>query len=164
MALTDLVPWGRNRSAPAASRFTDENSPFLAFQREMNRMFGDFARGFGLEVPTHLGISGAWPRVEINESESEVKVAAELPGMDQKDIDVSIADGMMTIRGEKKSENNGTRYSERWHGQFQRSLPLGPDVDPDQVNAVFKDGVLTVTVQKRPEAQRQLKRIPITTS
>jgi len=57
--------------------------------------------------------------------------------MDQRDTDVSIADGVLTIKGEKKSETNGTRYSERWHGQFQRSLPLGSDVDPDHVNALF---------------------------
>jgi HSP20 family protein len=163
MAWTDLVPWGHNRSVPAAPHFSEENSPFVTLQREMNRMF-DFARGFGLEMPTQFGISGGWPRVEVNDSENEVKVAAELPGMDQRDIDVSIADGVLTIKGEKKSETNETRYSERWHGQFQRSLPLGPDVDPDHVNAVFKDGVLTVTVQKRPEAQRQVKRIAISGS
>jgi HSP20 family protein len=52
-------------------------------------------------------------------------------------------------------------YSERWHGQFQRSLQLGPDVDPDKVAASFRNGVLTVTVAKRPEAQRQVKRVPI---
>jgi len=88
-------------------------------------------------------------------------VVAELPGMDEKDLDVSLHDGMLTLKGEKKSESNTAVYSERWHGQFQRSLPIGPDVDPDKVSASFKNGVLTVTLAKRPEAQRQVKRIPI---
>ena len=89
---------------------------------------------------------------------------AELPSLEQKDIEVTLHDGMLTLKGEKQSESNGTVYSERWHGRFERSLQLGPDVDPDKVNAAFKNGVLTITVAKRPEAQRQVKRIPITTS
>ena len=158
MSWTDLVPWGRNRSV-AAPTSTQESSPFFALHREMNRMFDDFARNFELEIPARF--SGNWPRVEVNDSESEVKVVAELPGMDQKDIDVSLTEGVLTLKGEKKSQSNGAHYSERWHGQFQRSLSLGPDVDPDQVNAEMKNGVLTVTAKKRPEAERRMKRIPV---
>ena len=161
MAWTDLVSWGRNRSAAAPSS-AQESSPFFALHREMNRMFDDFARSFELEMPPHF--SGNWPRVEIDDSENEVKIVAELPGMDQKDIDISLTDGMLTIKGEKQSETNGASYSERWHGRFERSLRLGPDVDPDQVNAEMKNGVLTVTAKKRPEAQRQVKRIPVLAS
>jgi HSP20 family protein len=163
MAWTDLVPWGRNHSV-AAPRHAQESNPFFALHREMNRMFDDFARSFELETPARFGMSATWPRVQVDDSEDEVKIAAELPGMDQKDIDVSVTNGVLTIKGEKQSETNGSLYSERWHGQFQRSLPLGPDVDPDQVNAEMKNGILTVTAKKRPEAQRQVKRIPITVS
>jgi HSP20 family protein len=163
MAWTDLVPWGRNRSVTAPSS-AQESSPFFALHREMNRMFDDFARSFDLDMPSRFGISGNWPRVEVDDSENEVKIVAELPGMDQKDIDISFTDGVLTIQGEKKSETNGTLYTERWHGQFQRSLPLGPDVDPDQVKAEMKNGILTVTARKRPEAQRQVKRIPVVAS
>jgi HSP20 family protein len=127
----------------------------------MNRMFEDFARSFELETPARFGISGSWPHVDVEDAEKEVKVVAELPGMDQKDIDVSLTDGVLTIKGEKKAETNGALYRERWHGQFQRSLPLGPDVDPDQVTAEMRNGILTVTAKKRPEAQRQVKRIPV---
>jgi HSP20 family protein len=67
----------------------------------------------------------------------------------------------LTLKGEKKSETNGSTYSERWHGQFARSLQLGPDVDPDRVTAAFKNGVLTITAAKRPEAERRVKRIAI---
>ena len=163
MAWTDLVPWGRNHSVAAPSS-AQESSPFFALHREMNRMFDDFARSFELEMPARFSQSGNWPRVEIDDAENEVKIVAELPGMDQKDIYISLTDGMLTIKGETQSETNGASYSERWHGRFERSLRLGPDVDPDQVNAEMKNGVLTVTAKKRPEAQRQVRRIPVLAS
>jgi HSP20 family protein len=81
--------------------------------------------------------------------------------MEEKDIELTLREGMLTVRGEKKSETNDSVYSERWHGQFERAVQLGPDVDPEKVKAEFKNGVLTVTVGKRPEAQRQVKRIAI---
>jgi HSP20 family protein len=84
--------------------------------------------------------------------------------LEEKDIEVTLHNGFLTLRGEKKSESQDAVYSERWHGRFERSMQLGPDVDPDRVNAAFKNGVLTITVPKRPEAQRQVKRIPITTA
>jgi HSP20 family protein len=88
-------------------------------------------------------------------------VVAELPGMEEKDVELTLRDGVLTLKGEKQAETNGSVYSERWHGSFQRSIDLGPDVDPDKVRASFKNGVLTVTLGKRPEAQAQVKRIPI---
>jgi HSP20 family protein len=81
--------------------------------------------------------------------------------MEQKDIELTLHEGMLTLKGEKKSEINGAVYSERRHGQFERTVRLGPDVDPDKVKTEFKNGVLTVTAGKRPEAQRQVKRIAI---
>jgi len=163
MALTDLIPWGRNR-APTTTRFGEDGDPFFALQRDMNQILDDFTRGFGVARPSRNGWSGAWPHVEVSESDNEVKVIAELPDMEQKDVEVSLHEGVLTLKGEKKSENEGAVYSERWHGQFQRSLQLGPDVDPDKVNASFKNGVLTVTLAKRPEAQSQVKRIPISSA
>jgi HSP20 family protein len=160
--MRDLIPWGRNRNEPASTQAYNAN-PFLALHREMNRIFDDFSRSFDLPISAP-GWSTGWPHVEVSETADEVKVMAELPGLEQKDIEVTLHDGMLTIKGEKKSESNGAVYSERWHGRFERSLQLGPDVDPDKVNAAFKNGVLTITVTKRPEAQRQVKRIPITTS
>jgi HSP20 family protein len=113
-------------------------------------------------LPGSFGRSGTWPHVDVHETDTEVKVVAELPGMEQNDVDLSLHDGVLTIKGEKKTETNGTHYSERWHGRFQRSLQLGPDVDPDKVSASFRNGELTVVVARRPDAQRQVKRIPIT--
>jgi len=166
MALTDLVPWGRGGSM-LAPRLFEERDPFLALHREMDRVFGDmdrmfddFSRGFGI-APLGFSFSSAWPDIEVSETDKELKVEAELPGMDEKDIDVSLADGVLTIKGEKKAEGEAAFYSERWHGKFQRSVELGPDIDPEKARAAFKKGVLTVTVPKLPEAQSHVKHIPI---
>ena len=163
MALTDLIPWGRNR-APTTTRSGEGGDPFMSLHRDMNRVLDKFARGFGVMAPNDGGWSGAWPHVEVNESDNEVKVVAELPGLEQKDVDVSLNDGVLTLMGDKKSESKDALYTERWHGHFQRSLSLGPDIDPDKVNASFRNGVLTITLAKRPAAERQVKRIPITGS
>ena len=162
MMMSDLIPWGRNRTAPAP-RGNEETDPVLALRREMNRVFDGFFRGSGAAASTlaPLGWPAAWPHVEVSETEQEVKVVAELPGLEEKDLEVTLHDGVLTLGGEKKGEGSGAVYSERWHGRFQRSLRLGPDVDPDRVAASFRNGVLTVTVARRPEAQRQVKRIPI---
>ncbi len=161
VALTNLIPWASRSQSLAGSRYSEENDPFLTLQRNMNRILDDFTRGFGVPTPARFGVSGAWPHVEVSETDKDVKVVAELPGLEQDDVKLSLQDGVLTLTGEKKSENEGALYSERWHGQFQRSLQLGPEVDPDKVNASFKNGVLTVTLAKRPEAQSQVKRIPI---
>lgn len=160
MALADLVPWTRSRSV-ANQRSAAEGDPLAMFHREMNRMFDDFARGFAGLSPIGFGTGGTWPQVEVSETKDEVKVVAELPGMEQNDVEASLHDGMLTLRGEKKSETNGALYSERWHGHFQRSIQVGPDVDPDKVSASFNNGVLTVTLGKRPESESAVKRIPI---
>lgn len=160
MDVKSLIPWGRNRTAPAL-RYGEETSPFLALHREMNRLFDDFFRGFDPPLPSRFGGLAGWPSVEVSETDKEVKVVAELPGLEEKDIDVTLHDGMLTLKGEKKLESDGSIYSERWHGSFQRSVQLGPDVDPEKVTASFKNGVLTVALAKRPEAQSQVRRILI---
>ena len=161
MALTDLIPWNRNRNMPVPR----QPDPFTALRREMDRVFDDFFRGFDLPMTGTPGWSvGTWPHVEVSETDNEVKLVAELPGMEEKDIELNFNDGLLTLKGEKKAETNGAVYSERWHGQFERSFRLGPDVDPDKIKAEFKNGVLTITAGKRPEEQRQVKRIPVNAS
>ena len=79
---------------------------------------------------------------------------AELPGMEQNDIDLSLHDGMLNLKGEKKSESNGAHYSERWHGKFQRSLQVGPDLGPERVGASFRNGVLRPSALSEKQPQR----------
>ena len=164
MNMRTLIPWGRENEV-STTRSGEEPSPFLALHRQVNRLFDDFFRDFDTPF-SHNGRSGNWPSVEVSEGDKEVKVVAELPGLEEKDIDVTLNDGILTLKGEKKHEadgreTNGSFYSERWHGRFERTLRLGADVDPNKVKASFKQGVLTISVEKRPEAQRQVKRITI---
>jgi HSP20 family protein len=160
MKVKDLIPHRKDRST-AVTRYAEERNPFLAFHREMNRLFDDFFHGFDTPLDTRFGWSGVWPSVDVSENEKEVRVVAEVPGLDEKDIEVTLSDGVLTLRGEKQHESQDAVYSERWHGGFERSLDLGSDVDPDKVNASFKNGVLTITVAKRADAQSRVKRIPI---
>jgi len=157
MNVKDLVPWGRNRNLEK-SRFAEDGSPFLALHREMNRMFDDFLRD--TEVPGRRGAI-SWPLIEISETHDEIKVVAELAGLEQRDVDVTLDGGVLTLKGQKSLEKSGTLYSERWEGAFERTIPVGQDVDPDKVKASFKNGVLTVRLSKKPEAQRQVKRIAV---
>jgi HSP20 family protein len=81
--------------------------------------------------------------------------------LEEKDVDLSLHEGVLTIKGEKSSQSEGSLYSERWQGQFQRSIQVGPNVDPDKVAATFKNGVLSITLAKRSDGQAQVRRIPI---
>jgi HSP20 family protein len=163
MSITDLIPWRRKeRSVP--SRQAEEESIF-ALQQDMNRLFDDFFRSFsmmpwrGFEEPA-LAFS---PQLDLVEDEDNIQVSTELPGMDENDIDVSISNGTLTIRGEKQQEweDRGANYfrRERTFGSFRRSVPLPTEVDQDQAEATCKRGVLTVTLPKTAEAKK--KRITI---
>jgi HSP20 family protein len=103
-----------------------------------------------------------WPNIEVNESDKEVKVIAEVPGLEEKDVEVELADGTLAIRGEKKTETEDKErlFSERYYGRFERRIPV-EDVEQDKAAASFKNGVLTVTLPKSPHAERKVKRIPI---
>jgi HSP20 family protein len=127
-------------------------SPFLHLQREMKRMFDDLRFDFGTSLLGEAS-EGAllMPRLEIRESDKDMRVIAELPGVSEKDIDVSLDDDVLTIRAEKQSEHTGekenTHFSERAFGTFQRSMRLPYRVEPNELKATFADGVLTVTIR-----------------
>jgi HSP20 family protein len=146
-----------------ARRDTDIH-PFLALHREVNRMFDEVFRGFDV-APFGLGRgleSMQWPSIGVDETDKEIRVTAELPGLDEKDVDVQIADGVLSISGEKKleSEDKERRLNERYYGRFERRIPL-PDVEQDKVNASFKNGVLSVTLPKSEKARQSVRRIAI---
>jgi HSP20 family protein len=163
MAIRDLIPWSRNQELTPSREGYD---PFFTLHREMNRLFDDVFRGFGM--PARIGsplIEGrfGWPSIELNETDKELKVTAELPGLTEKDVQLEIANGILTLRGEKKSErtDNGGRYfTERYYGSFERQIPLD-GVEEDKAEAKFHDGVLTITLPKSEQARSYVKRIPI---
>lgn len=160
MALRDLIPWN-NGSRNVAVQRGEAGNPLLALHREMNRLFDDAFRSFDLG-PFGSATAMGWPNVELDESDKEVKVVAELPGLEQKDVNVELANGVLTISGEKKSETEDKQrlFSERYYGRFERRIPVD-DVDQDKVAASFANGVLTVTLPKSPTAQQKVKRIAI---
>jgi HSP20 family protein len=169
MNIRDLIPWSRGGREVQVRREGREETA-LALPSDIDRMFDDFWRRFGLPIPGVWGdgngaAGGLMPRVDVRETEQEVEVIAELPGMNEADVDVSLAPGMLTIRGEKKSERDeekeGYVLRERSFGRVERVVPVPDGLDLDSAKAVFKDGVLTVTIAKTPEARRAVRRIAV---
>jgi HSP20 family protein len=163
MSIRDLIPWSRGRDVSV--RRDDEAHPFVTFHREMNRLFDDAFRGFGTQPfgPNRFFDSApTWPRIEVDEDDREVKVTAELPGLEEKDIEVEVANGILRIMGERKTETNDRDrlFSERYYGRFERRIPVD-DIEEDRVNASFKNGLLTVTMPKSARARERVKRIQI---
>ncbi len=159
----ELTPWDWWRR-PAER---GEGEPFRSLHREIDRLFDEFTRSF--PAPLWRGREGLLvPEVDIAETDTEVRVTAELPGVEDKDVDVTLANGVLTIKGEKKAEkeDKGKTFHrvERSYGALERSLTLPVDVDEDKVSATFKAGVLTVTAPKKPEAKTRGKKVAIETS
>ena len=110
---------------------------------------------------TSMSLLGA-PRTDLAAAENEVTVRMELPGVDPKDVDIRATAGLLTVCGEKKAEKEEKRknyhYVERQFGSFHRTIQLPSTVDPNRVNAAYKNGVLTITIAKRAEAKpRRIK-------
>lgn len=165
LTMRDLIPWSRDRDV-AAGRVAEH--PLMSFQRDMNRLFEDLWRGFDLPAAGRGEAAAATmisPRIELKEREGEIEVCAELPGLKENDVEVTLTDNVLSIRGEKKherkEEDKGYTYSERSYGVFERRIPLDAEVLADKVEARFTDGVLTVTLPKNPQVQGHARRIPI---
>ena len=160
MTMRNLIPHGK-KSVPV--RREDEN-PFSLLRREMDSLFDNFFRGFDIEpFESRMGVFS--PKVDVTENDKEIKISAELPGMDEKDIDVSLQNDMLTIKGEKKEEKEekGKDYyrMERSYGSFSRTIPLSVDVETDKVEAKFKKGVLSITLPKTAKAVAETKKIAV---
>jgi len=113
----------------------------MTLHREMNRLFDDMFRGFGgtpFSQPRAF-VGGGWPNIEVSETEKEVKVCAELPGLEEKDINVELMNGILCIKGEKKTEteDKDRLFSERYYGRFERRIPVD-EVEEDKASASFK--------------------------
>ena len=165
MALPSLWRPARERGELLPSR--DIWDPFASLRRDMERVFEDFSRDFGWGPPATADMAAA-PRIDVSETDAEIKMEAELPGVEEKDVEVVLSDGCLTIKGEKKQEKKEKKEKkedyylhERSYGSFARSVTLPFDADPDKVKAKFANGVLTVTLPKPPEAKAKAKKIPI---
>jgi len=151
-------------SRPLAPRYSD---PFAEMRAEMDRLFDSFlGRGFS-RMPALFQTSSdiVVPTMDVKETDKDLVVEAELPGLGEKDVSVTLRDGILTIKGEKRSERDenekGYHLSERSYGSFERSLQLPDTIDEENIAAAFDRGVLKVTVPKRPGAVKAEKKIPI---
>jgi HSP20 family protein len=132
----------------------------MALHREMNRLFDQAFNGFG-----HPSLfSNSWPNLEITDLEGQVRVTAELPGLEDKDVEIVVENDILSIRGEKRSESEDKEknFSERYYGRFERRVPLGADVDSEKAKASMRNGVLTVTIPKREPERSRTRKIAIT--
>jgi HSP20 family protein len=149
--------------------------PFEGLRREVDRLFEDFQLGtwrspfgrgaFDVQPFWRGDLWSRAPAVDIVDKESAYELSAELPGMDENNIDVKFSDGTLTIKGEKRDEREEKKknfyLAERRYGSFQRSFSVPKSVDAGRIEANFKNGVLTVTLPKTPQARQNEKKIPV---
>ncbi len=168
MSGTFLQPRSGSR---AMARRQDEGDPFLPLRRQMSRLFDDFFSPMlpqlqGIVPPPTLDVVVS-PRIEVSETDKEVRITAELPGIDPQNVEVSLDDDVLTIRGEKvqqeerDDQQRNYHLTERTYGTFARYLRLPFHVEPDSIQASFRDGVLTITIPKPEEVQQKVHRIPV---
>ena len=155
-----LVP-GKKRDR--SLRREQGEHPFDLLHREINDLFDTYCLGISKHGLRSAGSAG----IEVSETVDEIRVKAELPGMDEKDIEVVLDENVLTIRAERKDQHEEKKrsyqVSEMSYGRFQRSFPLQTAVDRDKANATFKRGVLTLTLPKTEQAKTEQKQIPIRT-
>lgn len=166
MAREDRLPASRSEGRAM--------NPFDMLHSHIDRIFNDFGSGIGfprsfgeetMRMPSLWGEGRVIPSLELHEAEGRMIVTAELPGVDEKDIDISVDDQLLTISGEKKSEveqKDGDNYrSERSYGKFSRSITLPFAIDPEKVDARFDKGVLKLTIEKPADTEQKARRIAI---
>ncbi len=153
----DLFPVTSSRAPQLSTQSWD---PFAMLQTEMNRMLDEFGRGFGVPA-NHAGWGVLSPRVDVGEDKDNLYVTAELPGLSEKDVEVTFDDGVLRIAGEKaqsrEDKERNVYISERTYGRFERELPIQRPIHEDKVDASFSNGVLTITLPKAAETQNHRK-------
>lgn len=151
-----------NRYFP--SLFGRGDDPFRSLFQEVQKTFEDFSRRTPFARFTSDMLS---PKIDVAESKDAIEVTAELPGVDEKDIDVTLTNGMLTVRGEKKTERDEQDKDKNWHvversyGSFSRAIPLPFDPDPAKVEAKFDNGVLRIHLPKPLEVASKQQKIEI---
>jgi len=166
MAITDIIPWNRNRAL--GTHRQDVVDPFNMRRRDIDRVFGDFLTDWrwpdGMTMLDRQ-MQGFMPEIDVKETDKEFRVRADLPGMDEKDLEVTFVDGALSIKGEKREEHEEEKgnmfHSERRYGAFERMIPLSSDIDLNKAKATFKKGVLNITLPKTDNARSNRKTIPV---
>ena len=167
MPIQKLVPWRREKD-PLPVRRRHRQDPLLDFRYQVSNLFDNF-----FDQPFNLSpffeesslVDEFSPRMDVMESDQEITITAELPGLEAEDIRITQDMNTLQISGEKRAEKEekGKRYyrTERSYGAFSRSIPLPEVVDENKIEATYKRGVLKISIPKKPEAQEITKRIPV---
>lgn len=138
------------------------NNPIQSWFQDMNSLIDKYSRDLSFDDDLNLGVS---PKIEVRETDKGYFVRAEVPGMEEKDLDISLNENNLVIRGERKSEkkeeDKSHFFSEFKYGSFYRSIPLDEEVDENNVNATYKNGILNIEIKKNPSAQPKQKKIAI---
>ncbi len=143
-----------------------EREPFRALQNQIDKLFTDFTSDFPMVGTWNSSVGGALPvRIDVAETEKVIEVTAELPGVNEKDLDVSLVGDVLTIKAEKKSDQEEKTKDyhivERSYGTFERSMQLNFKADPTKIDAKFDKGVLRLVVQKPADAQTKAQKIEV---
>jgi HSP20 family protein len=151
-----------NRNLVKSNR---ELSPWSGFRDDLWDLFDRFAKDF--DVPSFSQQTEFVPKIEVKDTGDTYRICAEVPGMSEKDINLTMNGDQLVIEGEKKKESKdenkekGYYHSEFSYGHFYRAISLGEDVDPNKVTASYENGLLNIEVQKNPERSSKNRRIPI---
>jgi HSP20 family protein len=160
MNIKDLMQFGK-KNVPLKH---EEDNPYTVLRRDIDSLFDNFFRGFDTEF-FGSGTGVFTPKVDIREYDKDIRISIELPGMDETDINVSLTRDLLTIKGDKKEEqeDKGKDYYrlERSYGSFSRTIPLPVEVESDKIDAYFKKGVLTITLPKSVKSVSETKRIAV---
>lgn len=165
MAWKDLITWNRKKHQQVQPEM---QYPVATLHREIDSLFDDFFRGFDRfpSLPFKEGkLADFSPKINVSENDEEIEVTAEVPGMDQNEVEVNLRNDMLTIKGEKKQEKEEKDkeyyHVERSYGSFYRSLQLPCEVEEDKVKASFKKGVLKINLPKSKEAKENVRKIEV---
>ena len=154
-----------NRNLPTLRR-SNRFDPWSSFQDDMRDLVNRFTEDWGENLPS-ANATQFMPRVDIRDKGKEFLVTAEIPGMTEKDIDISLDENVLTLQGERRSElkdedkERGYFRSEISYGSFYRTIPLNEEVDDNKVEASYKDGMLKITLPKKEGALKKAKKISI---
>ena len=149
---------------------SNDDHPFYSLQKDMNNLFDNFFRGIDFSPRGFAvdGMGGFMPSVDVKENEKEFIIKAELPGVDEKDIEVTVTNDAVTIKGEKKEEkedkDKSYYYMERSYGSFSRVIPLEAEIESNKAEARFKNGILDIKIPKNQTTKERGTKVPINTA
>ncbi|CAN5506807.1 Hsp20/alpha crystallin family protein [soil metagenome] len=168
--MNTLIPWkwGKKNLPVKGEDSRPEDNSLFSLQQDMNRIFQNFFHTFDADsfaTSGHFSEKLFQPRIDFSENSNQLKISVELPGLDEKELDVSVSKEALTIKGEKREEKeentNGYYRMERHYGSFHRTIAFPCGVEKDGAEATFKNGVLTIVLPKTQEAQAAVKKIPV---